>query len=187
MAGLLLALLCLYGPLFYTIAEMYRNDTRLPSFFAVSEAVICIMLKCSSSALNFNWPYLLRDLLWITPRRVSVSHCVSDFVLLLCGIYFMLSVNRSISNQLCIPEARTTVILLLSFGFLQLSILWQLHEQLSREMFSHIYLLSISWTPLSMVNSSAWGARRTTPIPGSSKPPSFWSFRVLHWWECLAY
>lgn len=187
MAGLLLALLCLYGPLFYTIAGMYKNDMtsfflccfRSSDMYYAKIFLLCFKLQLAILAR--------RDLLWLAPW-VSVSHCISDFVLLLCGIYCTSrSVNQSISNQLCIPEARTTVIFLLSFGFLQLRKLWQSHEQLSREMFSHIYLLSISWTPLSMVNTSAWGARRTTPIPGSSKPPSFWSFRVLHWWECLVY
>lgn len=160
----------------------------LPSFFAISEAVICIMLNVPSLLQTSTGHTCSERPSLANPKSVCISLCLwLCFTSLWHLLYFTLSVNRSISNQLCIPEARTTVIFLLSFGFLQLRKLWQSHEQLSREMFSHIYLLSISWTPLSMVNTSAWGARRTTPIPGSSKPPSFWSFRVLHWWECLVY
>lgn len=76
--------------------------------------------------------------------RTAVSHCVSDLVLFLYGIYC--------NSQYLLVDLQETVhsgslrfcffFFFFPFGCLKLNILWKLQEQLSHEMLSHLYLLS---------------------------------------------
>lgn len=131
-----------------------------------------------------------RDLLWLAPR-MSAYHWSLDLFYFSVAFTVIHTICWSISNKLCILEwqylddsnfcsSPLDVYNLVYYG----DSMNNCHMKCSVTFI--FFLIAEHYWVWSTPQPEKQG-EQTTPILVSGKLPSYWSFRVLHWWECLAY